>query len=651
MHFTCPRFTQIQAVLMAHLCHRYHDLASWASDPLKQRIHYLARPDGSNLKDLLMLWDEASPSLSSPHTTPESLQASIDHSIHSLWSPDQSPLAPPHIWACSSWESAPVFRRKLDSQTIQALVPVARLNSQDLWGIVLLAEAVTDEEDDTIEDKEGHHHHHYQHHHHHHHQQQQQQQIHDVRMTWKYHHLIVVSEQSLISEQNWKWMAGCSHTAVSSPQESSSLHTSSAPSLMFQSASAEHGDKGRDDDNDDDGSDDDYWGQYGDAEDVSTDETAPEDAPELNRGAGFAPKTAAAEEDEDDDDDDYWCKYADPQEEDDESDGPNRDSSSETLNTTDQQDIILLGGSGALSTESESRRIFASLEDTAATAGLAGIHAGLLGAVVDLDSHGAGQVDATTLSMLLERLITHSVEESAPRVLAGRDNSDDGTDNEADNEDYFEMQEDDVSLHLTEDEVGTRTDEGLVVGAGEVAAYELESSQPREDVSSSTDSILSKSPSCASSFVSCASTTTTTTTSTGMNTAQEATSMSSTTLSPKMALHEHNHPATFPSPTSTSSASVSPLSTLSCTDSAYQEDSEDPFNKISSAIGLDLGPADSTAEALEISPQESVRQTLQVAVRKAMVSGISKTDLFDMLTVIYEDPASMEGRMEKKPPV
>ncbi|KAF9365667.1 hypothetical protein BGX34_009002 [Mortierella sp. NVP85] len=412
---------------------------------------------------------------------------------------------------------------------------------------------------------------------------------------------------------------------------------------MFQSAGAEHGDKSRDndDDDDDDDSDDDYWGQYGDAEDVSTDETAPEDAPESSRGAGFAPKATAAEEDEDDDDDDYWCKYADqehdPQEEEDESDGPSQDSPSETLNTIDQQDVILLGGSGAPSTGSESRRIFASLEDTASTAGLAGIHAGLLGAVADLDGHSAGQVDATTLSMLLERLITHSVEEGAPRVLAGRDNSDDGIDNEADNEDYFELQEDDVSLHLTEDEVGTRTDERLVVEAGEVAVYELESSQPREDVSSSTNSILSKSPSCASSFVPCTSTTTT-----GMNTAQETTSMSSTTLSPEVALHEHNHPAALSSPTS--SASVSPLSTLSCTDSAYQEDSEDPFNKISSATGLDLGSADSTAEALEISPQESVRQTLQVAVRKAMVSGISKTDLFEMLAVIYEDPQTCKYR-------
>lgn len=447
---------------------------------------------------------------------------------------------------------------------MQALVPVAKLNSQDLWGVVLLAEAEDRNEDEDNKDAK------------------QDRSIYGIRMTWKYHHLTVVPEEALIAGQSWKYVSGCCPLAAAalSPQQQqwTSLHPSSCHrDLTLQSAGAKNKEEEGEEDVDD--SDDDYWGQYGDAEDLSTDETAPDDSAEhSSRGSGSAPKRSAEKDengDEDeDDDDDYWCKYGaqeHDQEEESESDGPSHQDSSSEETTKPEAAMI--------------------------------------------DSMGnIGQVDAITLSILLERLITHSDEESVPRILAGRDNDASGsTDNEADNDDYFEMEEDeeDVSLHL----IGERV-EGTGVEA-EPAAEEFKSLRPRGDASSSADS-GSWSPSQSTSFVSCAST--------GTNTAGESAS------TPSMVSHKPNLPS------SSSLPSISPLSTISCTDSAYQEDPEDPFNKILTSLESDVRLTDTTA-ASQTTPQESVRLALQMAVRKAAVSGMSKTDLFEMLDVIYEGPS------------
>lgn len=521
-----------------------------------------------------MLWDHTLPSsttmsvpssstttLSTPCTPVNSLQGQIEESIHAQWSPDQAPLAPPHVWGCSSWETAPVFRRRLDSQTTQAFVPMAKLN-QDFWGIVLLAEEDSDNDED------------------------QNQTPGSRRMAWKYHHLLIVTEQALIAEQSWKRVSGCCP-----PSATAHTPTVQPANLIIGDDNGDDDDDG-DDDNDD--SDDDYWGQYGDTEDASTEETAPEDT-------GFSrdsPKkvTDKDEDEDDDDDDDYWCKYGDQEHEDEsESDGTgHQDSPSETLDD----------GSEA---GSEPRRFFACLDEAA--------HGNSDPVIID----PAGQVDATTLTMLLERLITHSDEEGVPRILAGRDNDADGsTDNEDDNDAYFEMQEHPVgeneSLHFREVEAQAEIFES--------------SSQSREgDLSSAADSV-SRSPSQPTSFVSCSSS--------GTNTAGESTSAPSMVMTPmRMALHEPNRQPSSSAllPTSSSSSSASPLSTLSCTDSAYQEDSEDPFNKISSSS---LGPGISLGETAVTPTEDSVRVALQMAVRKATVSGMSKKDLLEMLDVIYD---------------
>ncbi|KAF9928010.1 hypothetical protein BGZ65_006469, partial [Modicella reniformis] len=549
--------------------------------------------------DLLMLWDQASSSTATSASLTV-LQEHVEESMHGQWTPEQAPLAPPSIWGCSSWETVPVFGRTLDSETMQALIPVARLDSQDLWGIVLLAETVSEQEQEQEEEEEKNNKVEVEQAR----REREQKQKDDyaqlgTKMVWKYHHLIVISEQTLVTKSGWKLIAGVDGGHL---QPSVGGFTTA---LQSPNAEKYH-------DNDDD-SDDDYWGQYGGhVDDSSTDETTSpvsDATPVYTRSQSFASRTTVNDDEDEDDDDDYWGKYGIQEQNQEEGDEKGTDSNqdpsseeealSEALNLIDQE-------SG-----SESRRILACLENAPTTVTAvsgSGIHPKLL---LEMDAAysmagNIGQVDATTLSMLLERLITHGAEEGVPRILAGRDNDVDGcTDNEADNidddDEYFEMQ--DMSLHSPVKAVTAAAAATTVTTATAVDNFDdpVLSSADSGSWSTSSYSAMSR-----------------TNTNTNMNAALK----DSASATPKkvVLLHQHNPPSTT---TTVLSPSASPLS---CTDSAYNEDA-DATNIIITTV--------TTGSSSGLT--ESVRQSLQSAVSKASVSGMSKAELFEMLRVVYED--------------
>ncbi|KAG0302969.1 hypothetical protein BGZ98_007075, partial [Dissophora globulifera] len=140
-----------QAVILARLCGRYHDLASYASELLKQRIHFLANPDGSNLKELF-IWGlpPSSASSTSPvHPASSTLSPALtntaatwtavqmDEYLHQHWSPDQLPLNPPSH--TTSWEATPIYVKALDTESMHAMVPIGRVDGVTL-AVVLVSE-------------------------------------------------------------------------------------------------------------------------------------------------------------------------------------------------------------------------------------------------------------------------------------------------------------------------------------------------------------------------------------------------------------------------------------------------------------------------------------------------------------------------------
>ncbi|KAK3843227.1 MAG: hypothetical protein J3R72DRAFT_441102 [Linnemannia gamsii] len=299
-----------QAVLLAYLCDRYHDLASYASESLKQRVHFLTKPDGSNLKDLF-IWDTPLSTRSlllgegeGEQTTPCWTPNQIQDYIQQYWSADQFPLHPPNN--CNSWETVDVYFKELDQETVQAMVPIG---VQDKDGVVitllvvLTAELVSgDHQDEHLASsagargaggrtlgassatKQG------------------------EKSAWKYHDMVAV--KTIHWELNG-WTILLPEHHLKDPQSSSTLSgIDSRANVDAQNDEEEKEDKDLKGDEED--SDDDYWGQYGDAEDESAaDET--NDKTKHNRDPSGA--TSETPLDEDAEEELYWRKYSEQQEE------------------------------------------------------------------------------------------------------------------------------------------------------------------------------------------------------------------------------------------------------------------------------------------------------------------------------------------------
>ncbi|KAF9276779.1 hypothetical protein BGZ68_009764, partial [Mortierella alpina] len=265
-----------QAVLLAWLCHRYHDLASYASESLKQRIHFLAKPDGSNLQDLF-IWDppRSSSSSSSSTTTPLTAlswsSAQIQEYIHRHWSADQSPLNPPH--PNSSWDSVPVFCKELDQETLHAMVLIGQQDHATVAVVLAVEEA-----------------------------ESQAREGDKASSCWRYHNIVVIQESELTADG---WLPISEFIALQKPVACDSLSTVEQEQV-----------NGSDTAGDEEDSDDDYWGQYNDSEDDS----AAEENATTTATATVAKKNGGDDKDDDDhkdedeDEDEYWRKYAEQQE-------------------------------------------------------------------------------------------------------------------------------------------------------------------------------------------------------------------------------------------------------------------------------------------------------------------------------------------------
>ncbi|KAF8962669.1 hypothetical protein BGZ46_001127 [Entomortierella lignicola] len=252
--------TLTQAVLLAQLCDRYHDLASYASEPLKQRIHFLARSDGSNLKKLF-IWDLlANNNNNNNNNYEEEQEERIENHIQQHWSADQLPLNPPNN--AHSWESTVVYYKALDSETVQAIVPIGQLDNATITNkdstsaapnvvvVILLSE------------------------------------VDETGPCWKYHNMAIL-EASDLQTGGWNPLTDL-------------------PLLNNEQVDV----KPIKDDDDD--SDDDYWGQYGEEENESPSD---EDSSQI-KAQEVSPETArnlVHEDDDDEDEDDYWNNYAEQQ--------------------------------------------------------------------------------------------------------------------------------------------------------------------------------------------------------------------------------------------------------------------------------------------------------------------------------------------------
>ncbi|KAF9950340.1 hypothetical protein BGZ72_007985 [Mortierella alpina] len=219
--------------------------------------------------------------------------------------------------------------------------------------------------------------------------------------------MAIILESDLGSSAAWELMNG---PGKDSPPRSLLLNAMDGTSAPRALNAVDRGNKEEEDD-----SDDDYWGQYGDADESPS--PSAEGEPVSSHGTAFARENLSAYCDtageEDEEDDQYWCKYTEHQEG--QSDADRQKSRTEAEHD-DPAAIGLCdsetpdrGSAHAL----ETRRVLACLGDTFAPHGA---HA-----TAGVDSP-PGQVDATTLSVLLERLIAHEADEDGiVNPLAGRD--------------------------------------------------------------------------------------------------------------------------------------------------------------------------------------------------------------------------------------
>ncbi|KAG0280911.1 hypothetical protein BGZ96_001373, partial [Linnemannia gamsii] len=276
-----------QAILLAYLCDRYHDLASYASESLKQRVHFMAKPDGSNLKDLF-IWDTPLSTRSlGENAIPRWTPSQIQNYIHQHWSADQFPLHPPNNR--SSWESVDVYYKELDQETVQAMVPIGvQRDGQDEITLLVVLTAELDSGDQDKDSSKG------------------ALKAGGENTVWKYHDMVAVNETNW--EQNAWAILLPKHHQLQEPKSSDKLAGTDNQQFDGDEEKESQGD-------DEDDSDDDYWGQYGDAED----ETAADETNSKSKH-NQDPSGATSEMplDEDAEEELYWRKYSEQQEEQDE---------------------------------------------------------------------------------------------------------------------------------------------------------------------------------------------------------------------------------------------------------------------------------------------------------------------------------------------
>ncbi|KAF9128639.1 hypothetical protein BG015_004311, partial [Linnemannia schmuckeri] len=340
----------IQAILLAYLCDRHHDLATYASESLKQRVHFMAKPDGSNLKDLF-IWDtplsiRSLGQSASPRWTPSQIR---DY-IHQHWSADQFPLHPPNN--CNSWEAVEVYFKELDQETVQAIVPIGVQRDSKSEDEVTLLVVLTAELDSGDQYKDS---------------SKEGQKIGGEETVWRYHDMVAVNETDW--EQNgWTILL----PEYKQPQE---------PETRRQFDGDEEK-EGQDDG--EDNSDDDYWGQYGD---VADETAADESNGESKHNQDPSGATSEIPLDEDVEEELYWRKYNEQQEEQDELE---RKKKMQELHQQHQ-----------------------SLEHPSAAA-IAGLHHLSSQEFSKAPTPLPGQVDPNMLSSLLQSLVMESVQQMYP---------------------------------------------------------------------------------------------------------------------------------------------------------------------------------------------------------------------------------------------
>ncbi|KAF9996719.1 hypothetical protein BGZ80_000255 [Entomortierella chlamydospora] len=345
-----------QAVLFARLCDRYHDLASYASEPVKQRIHFLAKSDGSNLKELF-IWDLA-PFNSLLSTSTGGIEPAtvwkpeqIEDYILQHWSADQLPLDPPNN--VNSWESTTVYYKSLDPETVQAIVPIGQPDGVAIIAVVLLLEA-----GETLEDGP----------------------------CWKYHNMAVLGLGDL---QTNGW----------------SILTDQLLHKNEKVSGGNNNNNDDDDDSDDDDSDGDYWGQYGEEDESPSDENSSQNKPPK---VSFDTANDTAHED---DDEDYWKRYAEQQEKQEEIERKRnfqqqqQQQQQQLLHDIEPQDLV----SGMAPQNSDLQKVLASLPSIGSSAGIS-----------TSSTNPLGQVDQTQmLSSLLQMLASEDVAQQSTSLGSG----------------------------------------------------------------------------------------------------------------------------------------------------------------------------------------------------------------------------------------
>ncbi|KAF9899953.1 hypothetical protein BX616_002758 [Lobosporangium transversale] len=414
-----------QAILMAHLHSRHHDLLSWASVPLKQ--HILSH--GESMNSYFKPWpqDEVKTFAAKSYVLYPTTATTIEHCMRRHSSLSQPPfavsspssflssVASPTVFNCHSWESASVFFQKkqqyqqaLDTEAVTsssyspcslhlnlnpspalslntalALVPVGESHpgSGNLWGVVLVAERNVPAKN-TTGIKEG----------------DRETGAIEEKIVWRYHHLTVIPLEELVQSNCWirdgpNFDQGL---IIESPnqqqlqQQQAALQptptTFSCPQPHSQFRVYDQVHQEQDDDSDD--SDDDYWGQYSDAE---TESPVKEKSPTLqstepiittstqdfiNTASVTATEPEAVkikdEDENEEEDDDYWHKYAiDQHDEEEGSQQSEGEESDHRENSYEHESIDLVDSFGLVEhghvhgSGSESKRILASFEDTA----------------------------------------------------------------------------------------------------------------------------------------------------------------------------------------------------------------------------------------------------------------------------------------------
>ncbi|KAG0366444.1 hypothetical protein BGZ54_005354, partial [Gamsiella multidivaricata] len=301
---------------------------------------------------------------------------------------------------------------------------------------------------------------------------------------------------------------------------------------------------------------------------------------------------------------------------------------------------------------SETRRILACVPESSKPA------------VIPAAVADPGQVDPTTLTILLEKLVTdgdHGQDESAASrstPAAGRDNDivDGGADNDksCDHENDaalhpLGLQANDESLHLCENfqRPGIVEDDDFSASASASNSQSWNSSASTgsrsrsQSFSTSISSTSSRATvttaalnAASTSFIEKKSNTNAIAITSGM-VAQEQSYQSPSSFD-----HGDDNPMLLMLSSSSHSQSrpqstTSPMSAISSTDSAFYETC---FDDEKSLLVRNTTTATATATtAAAALPDESVRQSLRSVVRKASVSGMSKEELLEMLNVIYED--------------